>query len=112
MAVGNTGTTWYSLDLQVVSAWMANDMGTTDRNGVHQANGYWVVVGASGALYYGTQPNFASTSTINGGTQTNADATDGWGVVGFALIGTTAPAAFIEAPSLISLDAVRHASTW
>jgi hypothetical protein len=27
--------------------------------------------------------------TINGGTFTQADAGDGWGVVGFALIGTT-----------------------
>ena len=32
----------------------------------------------------------ASAGTINGGTATSPDATDGWGVVGFALIGTTA----------------------
>jgi hypothetical protein len=31
----------------------------------------------------------ASAGTIDGGTTTNSDATDGWGVVGFALIGTT-----------------------
>lgn len=36
--------------------------------------------------------------TIGGGTFTQADATDGWGVVGFALIGTTAASAFAPVP--------------
>ena len=41
----------------------------------------------------------ASAGTINGGTDGWADATDGWGVVGFALIGTTAAASFAPPPA-------------
>jgi hypothetical protein len=39
-----------------------------------------------------------SGSTIDGGTATNPDATDGWGVVGFALIGTTVAATPVSPP--------------
>lgn len=42
----------------------------------------------------------ASAGTINGGTFTQADATDGWGTVGFAFIGTTSetPASLLYDP--------------
>lgn len=36
-----------------------------------------------------TATDISAGATIDGGTATNVDATDGWGVVGFALIGTT-----------------------
>ena len=37
----------------------------------------------------------ASAGTIAGGTTSNPDATDAWGVVGFALIGTTPDTVFV-----------------
>jgi hypothetical protein len=42
-----------------------------------------------------TAGEISSGATIDGGAATNVDGTDTWGVVGFALIGTTAPAAAI-----------------
>lgn len=53
--------------------------------------------------------SMASAATIDGGTTSNPDATDGWGVVGFALIGTTVAA--IQ-PKTVLLQAVNRASTF
>lgn len=51
-------------------------------------------------------------ATIDGGTFTQADGTDGWGSVGFALIGTTVSTPFIARPINTELQSVTRASLW
>lgn len=76
--------------------------------------------GGVGANYTGTWNTGTDTAfgvressslTIDGGTTTNADATDGWGVVGFALLGTPAGSTPIDR-ELKYLQAVNRASLW
>lgn len=51
---------------------------------------YATATGTDGCIQLQTAA-MASAGTIGGGTATNPDAADGWGVFGFALIGTTPP---------------------
>lgn len=62
--------------------------GATYANGASAKmdSGVWA---ASGLTDWSFGIEISTGSTIDGGTATNVDATDTWGVVGFALIGTT-----------------------
>ena len=53
------------------------------------SSGSWADGGAIDFMLRIVSSVEAAGATIDGGTTTNADATDGWGTVGFALIGTT-----------------------
>lgn len=77
-----------------------NLVGNNDDNAVAaftgETGGDWVEATAEYADATGTDgciqlqtANMPTAGTVDGGTATNVDATDGWGVVGFALIGTT-----------------------
>ncbi len=57
------------------------------------ASGTWTAGGGTPSFSIG----LSTGNSIDGATTSNADATDGWGVVGFALIGTTV----ITAPTLV-----------
>lgn len=65
----------------------------------YRESGTWASGGASDFEFALATSSDLAGGTINGGAFTQADATDGWGVVGFALIGTTVTAVGI--PTLV-----------
>lgn len=69
--------------------------GETGGDWVEAAAEYAESVGTDGVIQLQTAA-MATAGTIDGGSDAWADATDGWGVVGFALIGTTVVAAVLE----------------
>lgn len=114
--VSDTGVTTLDVDRLALQLVAINDdvavdafAGETGGDWVEPVAEYAEASGTDGCLQLQTA-DMAAAGTINGGTDTIVSA--GWGVVGFALIGTTAVAAFVASPISTELQAVRRSSLW
>lgn len=117
VTVADTGVTTLGADRLALNCVGINDDATGFAAFTGQSGGTWALTTAIFESATGTdatvalvQAAMASAGTINGGTDTITS--DGWGVVGFALIGTTVAAGAVPHDPIRALEAVNRGSVW
>jgi hypothetical protein len=114
--VADTGVTTLGVDRLALNCVGINDDATGIASFTGETGGDWTMVksfesstGTDGTASLMTAA-MAAAGTINGGTATITS--DGWGVVGFALIGTTVATTSVPHEPIRALQAVNRGSVW